>query len=282
MGAWGTGLYQDDIACDVRDYYIDCLREDDESAENKTLEYFEEEICDDEDGPVVWFALADTQWKYGRLSEMVKNRALEYIDNGINLQLWNEVDNKLYAKREKVLSDLKDKLLSPVPPKKKLRKPHVFTCSWNIGDVFAFQINNEKYHEHPLFHHWLVIQKTKVVSWYPHHIIPVITFRYSFETSCPSLSNLLTYPFIPIAKLYTKRDNRGKPIGDFFYDYQLGLVMTSKRNIPDTFVYLGNAPVTVPKNAYQRTNDDENYFYSKWLCIEEDILKKYDKFIIKK
>lgn len=26
MGAWGVGLYQDDVTCDVKDEYLDWLR----------------------------------------------------------------------------------------------------------------------------------------------------------------------------------------------------------------------------------------------------------------
>ena len=37
-----------------------------------------------------------------------------------------------------------------------------------------------------------------------------------------------TYPFIPIAKRYEKEDEHGRPIGDFCFDYELGLIMTSK------------------------------------------------------
>ncbi len=26
MGTWGPGLYSDDVACDVKEYYMNCLR----------------------------------------------------------------------------------------------------------------------------------------------------------------------------------------------------------------------------------------------------------------
>lgn len=61
-----------------------------------------------------------------------------------------------------------------------------------------------------------------------------------------------TYPFIPIAKRYEKEDEHGRPIGDFCFDYELGLIMTSKRNMSDTFFYLGELPVQMPKGAYQK------------------------------
>ncbi len=279
MGHWGSGLYQNDVSSDVRETYLQILKDINNNlkATNIVIDQYSDYISDDEDCIYFWLSLADTQWCIGRLLPNVKEKALYQIEKHLAFD-----DKKFFCPiSKKTLVHLKEKLMQSQPAEKHITKGRRYICTWNVGDIFAFQINNEKYHDHPLFHHWLVIQKTKAVSWYPHHIIPVITVRYSFETSCPSLNSLLTYPFIPISKRYTKRDDHGKPIGDFFYDYQLGLVMTSKRNIPDTFVYLGNAPVTVPQNAYQRTDYDENYFYSKWLCIEEDILKKYEKFIIR-
>lgn len=259
MGSWGTGLYQDDIACDVRDYYIDCLREDDESAENKTLEYFEEEICDDEDGPVVWFALADTQWKYGRLSEMVKNRALEYIDNGINLQLWNEVDNKLYAKREKVLSDLKDELLSPVPPKKKLRKPHVFTCSWNIGDVFAYQLKSDTAREKGVFGKWLVMQKVNQADNLKNGLSPVVTVRLIDSDVCPDM-NALKEPCIRIDRYM-----------GYKWSYRLHLLVYSKKSLSN-FVFIGNSSLALAADDYPHENN-KGYFMSMLKFFDENVLE---------
>jgi len=42
---------------------------------------------DGEDGPLFWFALEDTQWKYAKLLDEVKEQALYYIQNGKNLEL---------------------------------------------------------------------------------------------------------------------------------------------------------------------------------------------------
>lgn len=279
MGAWGSGLYQDDVACEVRDYYIDCLRDEDGSAEDKTINYFQDELNDDDDCAVVWFALADTQWKYGRLSETVKSKALEYIDNGINLQLWTEADEKLYSKRENVLANLKNKLESPQPPQKRIPKQRRYICPWKIGDVFAFQINNEEFNQHPLFHRWIVLQKVGNVEWYPCHTIPVMTAINSLKTTCPTLEEISEFRFIKIGKHYFQRDNQGLPIGDFKYDYDFGLVMTSKRNIPDTFVYLGNRNVERPTNAYIRSQEKKaELFYFSWKDIEKGLTNRFSDF----
>ena len=111
MGAWGTGLYQDDDTCDIKDEYLTYLRigMSNEEALEELIECNEELIEDEEIGPLFWLALADTQWRYGRLTKEVKEKALEVINSEKDLERWEE-DKKLYEKRKKVLEDLKERL----------------------------------------------------------------------------------------------------------------------------------------------------------------------------
>ena len=82
MGAWGTGLYQDDIAMEVREYYQELLKKgiSNEESLECVLEAFEEVLEDADDASPFWFALADTQWKLGRLDvykrQPLRNAAL--------------------------------------------------------------------------------------------------------------------------------------------------------------------------------------------------------------
>lgn len=122
MGAWGTGLYQDDTTCDVKEDYINLLKigTEPKDAMKEMIENWKDCIEDVEEGPLFWFALADTQWKYGLLDEKVKKIALQYIEAGTDLERWKE-DKKLYEKREIVLEKLKEKLNSEQPQGKKIR-----------------------------------------------------------------------------------------------------------------------------------------------------------------
>ena len=96
MGAWGTKLYQDDVTCDVRDEYIDWLKVESDNVKvtqtviDNNIDYIE----DEEDGPLFWFALADTQWKYGRLLPEVKEKAIKYIEDGKDLERWKDNDKQ--------------------------------------------------------------------------------------------------------------------------------------------------------------------------------------------
>ena len=100
MGAWGPGIYQDDVAQDVRDDYIELLKKEvpKEQAVELIKESYMEEIEDEDDQSVFWIALADTMWKVGRLTEEVKQKALEIIENKQDLEKWKE-SQKEYEKR---------------------------------------------------------------------------------------------------------------------------------------------------------------------------------------
>ena len=78
MGIWGTGLYQDDISADVKDFYKEQLRMQKSTIDIKSelLSKYEDVLDDPYDASVFWFALADTQWEFGRLEGSVKEKAL--------------------------------------------------------------------------------------------------------------------------------------------------------------------------------------------------------------
>jgi hypothetical protein len=54
------------------------------------LKAYEELLADHQVECLVYFALADTQWKYGCLDERVKSKALELIAAGGDLKNWRQ------------------------------------------------------------------------------------------------------------------------------------------------------------------------------------------------
>lgn len=148
MGASGFGLFQDDVAVDVRGEYLDLLRSgaSDADAFRTMLREWTESIADDDDGPVFWLALAATQWEYGRLNPRTKLQALKIIDQGKGLDRWAEAG--LGKKRQVVLRQLKKKLLASPPKKRAPRlrtRPEVLSTSLTAPDgkayATAFQLN---------------------------------------------------------------------------------------------------------------------------------------------
>lgn len=145
MGAWGVGLYQDDVTQDIRNEYVNRLKVGytNEEATEELIEYYDYIIENEDDGPLFWFALADTQWKYGRLMPKVKKEALKHIKNGMNLERWKEENIKLYPKRESILKELEVRLNSEQPPEKKVSKLTVRKSPWKVGDVLLYKIKSD-------------------------------------------------------------------------------------------------------------------------------------------
>ena len=160
MGTWGTGLYQDDTTCDIKDDYITYLRigMTNEEATKKIIE--ENDWCFEyeDEGALLWFALADTQWKYGRLLDEVKEKAIECIDSGIDLEKWKEEDEKLYKKRKKVLEELKEKLNSEQPAEKKVTKMKFHRAYWKVGDILLYQILDERLKNHKWYKKYILLK----------------------------------------------------------------------------------------------------------------------------
>ena len=127
MGASGTAIFSDDVACDVRDAYRDLLVEghSGQQATKELIAEFAHEIKDHDDGPIFWLTLAKLQWDYGRLEERVKAKALKLIDSGVALKRWTEgaSDARDCKRRQQVLASLRKQLCSPQPAPKKIRKP---------------------------------------------------------------------------------------------------------------------------------------------------------------
>ena len=145
MGVWGPLLYSDDVALDVKDDYLEKLKSGKSDAEalSELLKENSFVINDPDDGPVFWFALADTQWRLGRLEPFVRDRALSHLEDGANLRRWRAENAKLFPKRQAVLERLKSQLLSPQPPYKKIKSPKPYRCKWQMGDVYAYPFESE-------------------------------------------------------------------------------------------------------------------------------------------
>ncbi len=145
MGAWGTAIFSDDFACDVRDDYIKQIikgKSNEEATEIIKKSMMPE--SGDEDYPVFWIALAVTQWKKGRLLPEVRDMAIALIESGDDLIRWEEEPPKQYKKREAALEKAKQTLLSPMPPAKKIPVPSWMKSDpWQKGDVLSYKITRE-------------------------------------------------------------------------------------------------------------------------------------------
>ena len=148
MGTFGTAIFSDDFACDIRDEFKEFIGDGmtSEQATSLLTNEYSESLNDDDEYSVFWLSLAAIQWKTGRLLESVKQKAIEIIETGSDLHRWElEGDSKLVAKRQKELFKLKELLHSPQPPPKKISKAYKEITPYEIGDVFSYAHSSGNY-----------------------------------------------------------------------------------------------------------------------------------------
>lgn len=141
MGIWGTAIFSDDEACDIRtEYKTLAAYIDDEVILQKLKKYFQIGDTVDNINATFWYALATLQTKYGRLYEEVKNNALECIDKRYTMDGWfNKKDS---IKREKILLDLKNQLIGEQIQRRKVAKPKCEKAIWKENDIIAYHLVN--------------------------------------------------------------------------------------------------------------------------------------------
>jgi hypothetical protein len=84
MGTWGTGVFDNDLASDVRGEYRELLEDGtaDAAATQEVLRSFAHAADDPDNGACFWTGLAATQMQLGRLDPTVRDRAVAVIDAG--------------------------------------------------------------------------------------------------------------------------------------------------------------------------------------------------------
>lgn len=139
MGAWGTGVFSDDLAADLRADYRDAIMDGKPHADAVELlaEKYHQSIGDPEEAPVFWLALAATAWDLGRLDDQLRTTALTIIDDGRDLDRWEGAKDR--HARQTALSKLAEKLSRPQKPPTKLKRKPRFVTDWKPDEVVGFQ-----------------------------------------------------------------------------------------------------------------------------------------------
>ena len=254
MGVFGIKIYDDDMALDVKEEYLEKLKKgiDNEKALKEIIEENKDYIEDIDEGPVFWIALADTMWNEGRLTEKVKKEAINAIDK--NLIKWkDEVDEKEYKLREKELLKFKDKINKEMPKmkihaetKKKLtKKDENKKYQWNIGDVYAYKLDNEKAKELNLNGKYLIFRKIEEGLDNGRGIAIITYVQITNNEQLPkSKKDLEELPYIVISNW-----------GNVRHEYRIELVNISQKFIKDELIYLGNyLEIKLPKDEHIVSN----------------------------
>ena len=150
MGTWGTGLYQNDEAEDLKPLIGQLLK----------LPFSEDDIvarivdwADGEDSVDAFLILADQFEKRGIHHEATFQKALHIIESGADIARLRglEMDERDLAARQKVLKTLAARLNAPRPakPRKTLKKAKPLPVA--SGDVIAFPIDAKGQGINPYF-----------------------------------------------------------------------------------------------------------------------------------
>ena len=143
MGAWNASINGNDTAQDLKsEYQAAFFYNDVETALVKIDTYvrsmFDE--SDEEEWSCYFYSLAEFMWKHGILTEDVRARAIDMIDSGFGLEIWELEGTSTLNKRKKVLAEFRGKLLSLQPPKKKIRFNLHMKPIFQTGDLVALQL----------------------------------------------------------------------------------------------------------------------------------------------
>lgn len=130
MGTWGTGIYANDIAEDVKDLCEEIFPFVEVEAGNRIVfaEFKDIVTAPIQDGECAafWFALADWQWKHGILTQTIHSQAMALLEQNAGLADWqNDGSSADIKRRKQVLERLKLQLMQPMGRFMALEHPRV-------------------------------------------------------------------------------------------------------------------------------------------------------------
>jgi len=223
MGTWSSSLYGNDTACDVKGTYVEFLEKQlsNEEAYKKTFDLMSELIGSEEEH-LLWFALAETQWKVGRLTSDVKEKALYWIERKGGLEFWQE-DGVAGVEWLKTLEKLKHKLEKPMPREKKIKAPIVVDNNpWTLNDVYAYCFNKKDSEKNGTFGKYMVLQKIGEESIFVYPFGDSIVMRIQIYDKIfdelPSIDDLEGLRLMPLDfpnRINISRDSRPSRDGGY-------------------------------------------------------------------
>ena len=150
MGTWGYGIFENDIAVDVRLMFEDEIDGGSgvEEATKHVLAECVDYLEDMDDSVQAWLALAALQLEQGSVQDPIRKKALEVIEQGADLERWHEAGTEAVEARRGVLEELRSSLLGPAPsreapPRRRSKKPK--KLPYKEGTWFAVPLRDGGY-----------------------------------------------------------------------------------------------------------------------------------------
>ncbi len=307
MKIWGAGLYDNDIAFNVRERFEELLREEGtEKAATAILEKeFADSLHDEHERFLFYTALADTQWNWGRLIKGIHYNALVELLSRDDLKYYeSSVDTK---ERKRVLIMLFSKLCSKQPPTRKVSRSKHFYSKWKTGDTFSLPLKSKEARDCGFEGGELIIRKIAEAVWYPTHIIPVVYCKLIRSENKPiTLKEYDMAPYVQIGVArYSERffplsfadpeaDIARKSQLSFETDeygllpvYRCSIIMTKDKEIPQDLRFLGNFYHAAPPEKEYVPFTDLNLSSFHWKdrsgeLIESRIIERYEMHNLRK
>lgn len=141
MGSWGTAIFSDDTAADVRAEWREGILDGvpPEELTARLIDSYGALMQSPDDGVVFWLALAAAQHETGRLCSDVRAKALGILERGGDVARWEEEDESLAKRRKVVLGRLGLKLAGPQPAPKRLKRPVPHGVDFKVGDAILLR-----------------------------------------------------------------------------------------------------------------------------------------------
>lgn len=108
MGCWGTGVFDDDLALDIKDLYSELILKgyDDRQVFSRVIDIFKEMIVDEDKSIIIYSAIASIQLSRSSLLDDIKLKTMQLIENKSGSRLWEEGNKADYLARLRELDKL--------------------------------------------------------------------------------------------------------------------------------------------------------------------------------
>jgi hypothetical protein len=142
VGTWGTGVFSNDTAADVREDFRDLVAGglDAATATSRLAAEFGLGVDADVDNDF-WLAMAVTQHRLGRITQVAVENAIRVVDDPSELERWANADRR---KRQAVLTKVRETLQQPVPPPKRVRTRSKVDTGLRAGQHVRWRLNHGK------------------------------------------------------------------------------------------------------------------------------------------
>jgi hypothetical protein len=201
-----------------RDAILDGLTAED--ATQRLLESFDENLDEAETEKLFWMALAAAQMETGRLLPEVRDRALQIIDAGGDVDRWREDgDESLARQRARVIERLAAKLRGPQAKPKRLRRPVELSVPLEVGDVVCVRAQREGENDA------LVVVVGHGEGLAPGELYPIVAPLAWEGRRVPKRDRIARLPFLPdpvspdkplliLVSTFSKKDVFGPDLGE--------------------------------------------------------------------